>query len=109
MSRGILAVNTVRVSSLFSMAKLRDVYQDAFGDESFVELLPEGEFPSTASVLGSNNAQIGLSFDEHSGRAVIVCAIDNLVKGTAGAAIQSMNIALGLTEQTGLTSIGLAP
>jgi N-acetyl-gamma-glutamyl-phosphate reductase len=109
MSRGILAVNTLQVSSRFSVGYLRDVYQDAYGDESFVELLPEGEFPATASVLGSNSAQIGLSFDEHSGRAVIVCAIDNLVKGTAGAAIQSMNIALGLTEQTGLTSIGLAP
>jgi N-acetyl-gamma-glutamyl-phosphate reductase len=109
MSRGILAVNTVQVSSRFSVEYLRDVYQDAYGDESFVELLPEGEFPATASVLGSNSAQIGLSFDEHSGRAVIVCAIDNLVKGTAGAAIQSMNIALGLTEQTGLTNIGLAP
>ena len=109
MSRGILAVNTVQVSSRFSLEYLRDVYQDAYGDESFVELLPEGEFPATASVLGSNSAQIGLSFDEHSGRAVIVCAIDNLVKGTAGAAIQSVNIALGLTEQTGLTNIGLAP
>jgi N-acetyl-gamma-glutamyl-phosphate reductase len=109
MSRGILAVNTVKVSSRFSMEYLRDVYQDAYSDESFVELLPEGELPSTASVLGSNNAQISLSFDEHSGRAVIVCAIDNLVKGTAGAAIQSMNIALGLSEQTGLSSIGLAP
>lgn len=109
MSRGILAVNTVKVSSRFSVEYLRDVYQDAYGDESFVQLLPEGVFPTTAAVLGSNNAQIGLSFDVHSGRAVIVCAIDNLVKGTAGAAIQSMNIALGLTEQTGLTSIGLAP
>jgi N-acetyl-gamma-glutamyl-phosphate reductase len=109
MSRGILAVNTVKVSSRFSLQSLRDVYQDAYGDESFVELLPEGEYPSTNSVLGSNSAQVSLSFDEHSGRAVIVSAIDNLVKGTAGAAIQSMNIALGLTEQTGLTSIGLAP
>jgi N-acetyl-gamma-glutamyl-phosphate reductase len=109
MSRGILAVNTVKVSSRFSLQSLRDVYQDAYGDESFVELLPAGEYPSTKSVLGSNSAQVSLSFDEHSGRAVIVSAIDNLVKGTAGAAIQSMNIAIGLTEQTGLTSIGLAP
>lgn len=109
MSRGILAVNTVKVSSRFNLQNLRDVYQDAYGDESFVELLPAGEYPSTKSVLGSNNAQVSLSFDDHSGRAVIVSAIDNLVKGTAGAAIQSMNVALGLTEQTGLTSIGLAP
>lgn len=109
MARGILAVNTVKPASRFSLEYLRDVYQDAYGDESFVQLLAEGEQPATSSVLGSNNAQISLSFDEHAGRVVIVCAIDNLVKGTAGAAIQSMNIALGLSEQTGLTSIGLAP
>lgn len=109
MSRGILAVNTVKVSSRFSLEYLRDVYRDAYQDEAFIQVLDEGDFPSTAAVLGSNNVQIGLSFDEHAQRAVIVSAIDNLVKGTAGAAIQSMNIALGLTEQTGLSNVGVAP
>ena len=109
MSRGILAVNTVKVSSRFSLEYLRDVYLDAYRDEAFIQVLEEGEFPSTASVLGSNNVQIGLSYDEHANRAVLVSAIDNLVKGTAGAAIQSMNIALGLTEQTGLSNVGVAP
>ncbi len=109
MSRGILAVNTIKPSNRFSMEYLREVYLDAYQDESFVQVLDAGQFPTTASVLGSNNAQIGLSFDEHAGRAVIVSAIDNLVKGTAGAAIQSMNIALGLTEQTGLSNVGVAP
>lgn len=109
MSRGILAVNTVKTSSRFSLEYLREVYLDAYRDESFIQVLDEGDFPSTGAVLGSNSVQIGLSFDEHAQRAVIVSAIDNLVKGTAGAAIQSMNIALGLTEQTGLTSVGVAP
>ena len=109
MSRGILAVNTARVSSRFSLEYLRDVYRDAYQDEAFIQVLDEGDFPSTAAVLGSNNVQIGLSFGEHAQRAVIVSAIDNLVKGTAGAAIQSMNIALGLTEQTGLSTVGVAP
>ena len=109
MSRGILAVNSVKVGSRFSLEYLRDVYQDAYQDEAFVQVLNDGELPATGSVLGSNNVQIALSFDENSNRAVIVSAIDNLVKGTAGAAIQSMNIALGLTEQTGLTNIGVAP
>lgn len=109
MSRGILAVNTVKVGSRFSLEYLRDVYTDAYRDETFVQVLDAGEFPATASVLGSNNVQIALTYDEHSNRAVIVCAIDNLVKGTAGAAIQTMNIALGLTEQTGLSNIGVAP
>lgn len=109
MSRGILAVNTVKVGSRFSLEYLREVYLDAYRDESFIDVLDEGDFPSTGSVLGSNNVQIGLSYDEHAERAVIVSAIDNLVKGTAGAAIQSMNIALGLTEQTGLSNVGVAP
>ena len=109
MSRGILAVNTVKVSSRFSLEYLRDVYRDAYHDEAFIQILDDGEFPTTGAVLGSNNVQIGLSFDEHAQRAVIVSAIDNLVKGTAGAAIQSMNIALGLTEQTGLSNVGVAP
>lgn len=109
MSRGILAVNTVNVGSRFSLDYLREVYLDAYGDESFIEVLEAGQLPSTGAVLGSNNCQISLSFDEHTSKAVIVSAIDNLVKGTAGAAIQSMNIALGLTEQTGLSNVGVAP
>ena len=109
MSRGILAVNTAKPSSRFSLEHLRDVYQSAYGDESFVQLLPEGQLPRTASVLGTNNAQISLAFDEHAQKVIVVSAIDNLVKGTAGAAIQCMNIALGLTEQVGLSSIGVAP
>ena len=109
MSRGILAVNTAKPSSRFSLEYLRDVYASAYGDETFVQVLPEGQLPRTASVLGSNNTQISLSFDDHANRVVIVSAIDNLVKGTAGAAIQSMNIALGLTEQTGLDQNGVAP
>lgn len=102
MKRGILAVNTARVTSSFSEGALREVYQDAYGDEQFIELLPAGEFPTTASVMGSNVASLGLSFDRNSGRVIIVSAIDNLVKGTAGAAIQSMNISLGFSERTGL-------
>jgi N-acetyl-gamma-glutamyl-phosphate reductase len=109
MSRGILAVNTVRVLPGFSAEALREVYQDAYGDEQFIHLLPEGQLPTTGSVLGVNTAEISLSYDASANRAVIVSAIDNLVKGTAGAAIQSMNIALGLPEITGLTIDGVAP
>lgn len=107
MSRGILSVNTVTPSAKFTEAALREVYQDAYGDERFIHLLQQQ--PSTASVLGSNSAQIALEVDAHSGRVVVTCAIDNLVKGTAGAAIQSMNLALNLPEQTGLNVNGVAP
>jgi N-acetyl-gamma-glutamyl-phosphate reductase len=109
MSRGILAVNTAKLAAGATLEKLRAAYQDAYGSETFVRVLPEGESPNTASVLGSNVCQIGIAIDEHAGRAVIVSAIDNLVKGTAGAAIQSLNIALGFTEQTGLNVNGVAP
>jgi len=74
-----------------------------------VHLLPEGSFPRTADVLGANTALLGLAIDRAAGRVVVVAAVDNLVKGTAGAAIQSMNIALGLTESTGLSVNGVAP
>lgn len=107
MSRGILSVNTVKPTSSFSVAALEKAYAAAYGEEKFVTVLDSQ--PSTASVLGSNSAQLALSFDEHSQRVVITCAIDNLVKGTAGAAIQSMNIALGIAESTGLGVNGVAP
>jgi N-acetyl-gamma-glutamyl-phosphate reductase len=107
MSRGILSVNTVIPSPGCSEELLREVYQDAYGDEPFIHIVDAQ--PSTASVLGSNSAQIALAVDSHANRVVITCAIDNLVKGTAGAAIQSMNLALGLAEQTGLTVNGVAP
>lgn len=109
MSRGILAVNTAKAKANLTLSKLEQIYQDAYGDENFIQLLPVGEFPTTGSVVGSNYASIGLALDEHSGRVVLVSAIDNLVKGTAGAAIQSLNLALGFSEDTGLTRNGLTP
>lgn len=108
MFRGILSVNTAKAKSGTTLNALREVYLDAYGDEEFIQVLPEGEFPKTGDLAGSNNASIGISLDEHSGRVVIVCAIDNLVKGTAGAAIQSLNLALGFTETLGLEGIGFS-
>lgn len=106
MFRGILAVNTAKAKSGTTLGALREAYQDAYGDEAFIQLLPEGEFPNTGVLAGSNNASLGIALDEHSGRVVVVCAIDNLVKGTAGAAIQSLNLALGFNETLGLEGIG---
>ena len=108
LDRGILAVNTAKLAKGVTLNQAREAWADAYGGEQFIRLLPNGEFPTTASVIGSNVAAIGLAIDEHANRLVAVCAIDNLVKGTAGAAIQSMNIALGLPENTGLTEISLS-
>ncbi len=109
MSRGILATSTARIVPGTSATAIRDAWESAYADEPFVHLLPAGSFPRTADVLGANTALIGLAIDKAAGRVVTVTAVDNLVKGTAGAAIQSANIALGLLETAGLPVDGVAP
>lgn len=109
MARGILATATARVKPGTDAAALRAAWEAAYAHEPFVHLLPEGQWPSTKAVQGSNHATLQLAFDEHAGRVIVVCAIDNLVKGTAGGAVQSMNIALGLPETRGLELEGIAP
>ncbi|MCM3656830.1 N-acetyl-gamma-glutamyl-phosphate reductase [Agromyces mediolanus] len=109
MSRGILATSTARIVPGTSAAAVRAAWEDAYAGERFVQLLPEGQFPRTADVLGANTALMGVAVDEAAGRVVVVTAVDNLVKGTAGAAIQSANLALGLAESTGLPVNGVAP
>ncbi|GAA2257149.1 N-acetyl-gamma-glutamyl-phosphate reductase [Streptomyces amakusaensis] len=107
MPRGILATCSARVRE--GVHEVRAAYEKAFADEPFVRLLPEGRWPSTSAVLGSNTAQVQMALDEGARRLVAVSAIDNLTKGTAGGAVQSMNIALGLPETLGLPMNGVAP
>lgn len=109
MARGILATSAARIADGATDEQIRAAWQDAYGDETFVQLLPEGRFPRTADVLGANTALMGLAIDRAANRVTIVTAVDNLVKGTAGAAIQSMNLALGLPEDRALTVNGVAP
>ena len=109
MSRGILATCTAKATDGLTAAALRDAYERAYADEPFVRLLPEGDWPSTAMTLGANVAVVQVALDERAGRVVAVAAIDNLAKGTAGGAVQSANLALGLPEDLGLTTIGVAP
>ncbi|AYL35121.1 N-acetyl-gamma-glutamyl-phosphate reductase [Streptomyces fungicidicus] len=109
MPRGILATCTAKARTGVTAASLRAAYEKAFADEPFVHLLPEGQWPTTAAVLGSNAVQVQVAYDAAAGRIIVISVIDNLTKGTAGGAVQSMNIALGLDETTGLTTIGVAP
>lgn len=109
MSRGILTTATARVKPGVSVEELRAAWVEAYDDEPFVHLLPEGQWPSTKSVQGSNHAAMQLALDTHTGRVIVTCAIDNLTKGTGGGAVQSMNIALGLAETAGLNLQGVAP
>lgn len=106
-SRGILATCTARTRS--PLSQLRAAYEKAYEAEPFVYLMPEGRLPRTGAVLGSNAAHIAVAVDEAAGTFVAIAAIDNLVKGTAGAAVQSMNLALGWPEAQGLSVIGVAP
>ncbi|WP_030673543.1 N-acetyl-gamma-glutamyl-phosphate reductase [Streptomyces rimosus] len=109
MPRGILATCSAKARPGVDAADVRAAYEKALGDEPFVRLLPEGQWPSTAAVYGANTALVQVALDAAAGRIVVVSAIDNLTKGTAGGAVQSMNIALGLDEATGLSTIGVAP
>ncbi|AXL12609.1 N-acetyl-gamma-glutamyl-phosphate reductase [Microbacterium foliorum] len=109
MARGILATSTAPIVDGVSDAEIRAAWEHAYEDETFVQLLPEGHFPRTADVLGANTALIGLAIDRAANRVTVVTAVDNLVKGTAGAAIQSMNLALGLPESRALSVNGVAP
>lgn len=110
MPRGILAVaGAPLISELTTEDQVREVYAKAYDDEPFVTLLPAGAQPATKSVLGSNTVQIQVTVDADAGRLVATAAIDNLTKGTAGGAIQSVNLALGLDETAGLPTSGVSP
>jgi N-acetyl-gamma-glutamyl-phosphate reductase len=109
MPRGILATCVASARRGVTATQVRGAWEVAYADEPFVQLLPEGRWPSTASVLGSNTVHLQVVLDERVGRVVAVGAVDNLTKGTAGAAVQCLNLALGLPETTGLPVAGVAP
>jgi N-acetyl-gamma-glutamyl-phosphate reductase len=106
-SRGILATCTARTQA--PLSQLRAAYEKAYDAEPFIYLMPEGQLPRTGSVIGSNAAQVAVAVDEAAETFVAIAAIDNLVKGTGGAAVQSMNLALGWPETAGLSVVGVAP
>ena len=110
MARGILATATARlVPGTDPVRRSGPRGSETYADEPFVHLLPEGQWPTTAATLGANTALVQVAVDERAGRVVTVTAIDNLVKGTAGGALQSLNLALGLAETLGLPLDGVAP
>jgi N-acetyl-gamma-glutamyl-phosphate reductase len=109
MSRGILATCSARLTPGTDAEAARAAYAKAYADEPFVYLLPEGQWPTTAQVLGANTVALQIAVDPDAGRLVVVAAVDNLTKGTGGAALQCANLALGLPETTGLPLVGVAP
>ncbi len=109
MPRGILATCSAPLAGSVTSDEAYDAYVKAYADEPFVHVLPQGQWPQTKAVTGSNAVHLQVTVDDAAGRLVAVGAVDNLAKGTAGAAVQCMNLALGLEETTGLSTIGLAP
>jgi N-acetyl-gamma-glutamyl-phosphate reductase len=109
MARGILATCSARLMPGVDEAAVTKTYQAAYADEPFVHLLPDGLWPTTSATIGGNAVHLQLTIDTDANRLIVVSAVDNLTKGTAGAAIQSMNLALGLPETMGLTAVGIAP
>lgn len=110
MSRGILATCTTPLTDPdLTTEQARAGYAEAYRDEPFVHLLPEGQWPQTQSVLGANSVHVQVAVDSGAGRLVAVAALDNLTKGTAGGAVQCLNLALGWPETLGLPTVGVAP
>ena len=109
MNRGILSTIYVKMAKGATIADLRQTLERAYEGEAFVHVLPAGQAPATHHVRGSNLCLIGLAQDRRSGRAILVSAIDNLVKGASGQAVQDMNVVLGIDETTGLQTEPLFP
>lgn len=109
MPRGLICTVTAALRDDADAGSIRAAYADRYADEPFVALLDEGVWPATAHVLGANTARVGVAVDLRTRRIVASCAIDNLVKGAAGQALQSANVALGLGEATGLPVAAVYP
>ncbi len=108
-NRGILATVTMKIEPGINLnySDLRGLYDNYFADSTFVRLLDEGTYPKTRNVAGTNFCEIGLGINEDAGVVIAISAIDNLVKGAAGQAVQCANIVFGLREDAGLTLCGL--
>ncbi|MEJ5256338.1 MAG: Asd/ArgC dimerization domain-containing protein, partial [Acidimicrobiales bacterium] len=107
MNRGILATCYARPRVDVSTSSLLDCYRERYADEPFVVVSERS--PSTKATLGSNSAHVTVRYDERTGWVVALCAIDNLVKGASGQAIQCANLITGQAEETGLSRIGVYP
>ena len=114
MNRGILATEYAALTkkadgSLWTEAEIRAIYEEAYGNEAFIRLLPAGVCPDTRAVEGTNLVDINFKLDPRTGRIILMGALDNLMKGAAGQAVQNMNVMFGLPETEGLEFIPVMP
>lgn len=108
-NRGILSTCYAQLSRSIDYSSLKALYQKFYADEPFVRVLPGEQLPNIAYLQGSNYADVGFAIDERTQRVIVVSAIDNLVKGAAGQAVQNMNIMFGCEERAGLDVVPLFP
>ena len=108
-SRGILSTVYASLAPGFDRDKIETLYHNHYQDEPFVRLLEEDSFPATQYVRGSNFCDISFKIDPVTNRIIVMSAIDNVVKGASGQAVQNMNLMLGFTETTGLNTVPLFP
>lgn len=109
MDRGILATSYGKLTRDISYEDIREIYDSYYGSENFIRLMDKGVFPETRWVYGSNFIDIGFTLDERTGRVIVVSALDNLIKGAAGQAVQNMNIMFGFEEKAGLCGLPVFP
>jgi len=109
MNRGILSTIYVKGRRGKTPEQLHEILTDFYAKEPFVHVLPFGETPHTRHVRGSNMTFIGVAKDRQPGRAIVIAALDNLVKGASGQAIQNMNLIMGWPEPTGIDQVALFP
>jgi N-acetyl-gamma-glutamyl-phosphate reductase len=109
MNRGILSTIYATLKRDVTAADLVDLYRGFYAGEKFIRVYKPGLFPNISSIRGSNYCDIGLAVDKRTKRVIIISAIDNLIKGASGAALQSMNVMCGFPEAAGLDMIALAP
>ena len=109
MNRGILATSYATLKKKMSYDEVKDVYDKYYKDEYFVRVLEKDVYPETRWVEGSNFVDVNFKIDERTGRIIMMGAIDNVVKGAAGQAVQNMNIMFGLEENTGLKMVPMFP
>ncbi len=108
-SRGMVSTMYVPLNAQLSAQTIRDAFVEYYRDEQFIRVLPGGTFPDTIHVRGSNLCMISVEVDERTGIVVVMSALDNLVKGASGAAVQNMNLVMGLDEGMGLLNLPLFP
>ncbi len=109
MTRGILSTVYFALVENITTEALLEIYSEYYADEPFVRVLEQGQYPQTHAVYGSNYCDVGLEVDMRTRRVVVMSAIDNLVKGASGAALQNLNIIAGLQETAGLDAPGIMP